>query len=91
MRKITEVKSLPKKMFFIKYSNGMEGKISLEKLTTREQFEKFKDVDVFEDVVIDENTGDIIVNGDIELCKNAIYGILDLKKQMANLGLSMGD
>lgn len=91
MRKITEVKTLPNKKLFIKYSNGMEGKISLEKLTTREQFAELQKIDVFEDVVIDEKSGDVIVNGNIELCKNAIYGILDLKKQMAGLGLLMGD
>jgi len=91
MRKIIEVKTLPNKKLFIKYSNGMDGKISLEKLTTREQFAELQKIDVFEDVVIDEKSGDVIVNGNIELCKNAIYGILDLKKQMASLGLLMGD
>jgi len=89
MRKIIEVKTLPNKILFIKYSNGMEGKISLEKLTTREQFEELNKINVFEDVIVDDKSGDIIVNGKIELCKNAIYGILDLKKQMAGLGLSM--
>ncbi len=91
MKKIIEVKTLPKKILFVKYSNGMEGKISLEKLTTREQYEELQSVDVFTDVKIDENSGDVIVNGNIELCKNAMYGILDLKKQMASLGLSMDD
>jgi len=91
MRKIVEVNSLPDKKLFVKYSNGMEGKISLEKLTTREQFAELQSVDVFTDVKIDEKSGDIIVNGNIELCKNAMYGILELKKQMANLGLSMDD
>ncbi|MCK5457188.1 MAG: DUF2442 domain-containing protein [Melioribacteraceae bacterium] len=91
MRKIVETKPLPNKKLFVKYSNGMEGKISLEKLTTREQFEELQSVDVFTDVKIDEKSGDIIVNGNIELCKNAMYGILDLKKQMASLGLSMDD
>ncbi len=91
MRKIIEVKTLPNKKLFIKYSNGMDGKISLEKLTTREQFAELQKIDVFEDVVIDEKSGDIIVNGNIELCKNALYGIFDLKKQMADLGLPMDD
>ncbi|MDA3860934.1 MAG: DUF2442 domain-containing protein [Melioribacteraceae bacterium] len=91
MRKIIEAKALPDKKLFIKYSNGMEGKISLEKLTTRERYDELKNIDVFENLVIDEKSGDVIVNGDIELCKNAMYGILDLKKQMAGLGLSMDD
>ncbi len=91
MRKITEVKTLPDKKLYIKYSNGMEGKISLEKLTTREQYAELQSVDVFTDVKIDEKSGDVIVNGNIELCKNAMYGILDLKRQMAGLGLSMDD
>ena len=91
MRKIVDVKTLPNKILFVKYSNGMEGKISLEKLTTREQFAELQNIDVFTDVKIDEKSGDVIVNGNIELCKNAMYGILDLKKQMASLGLSMDD
>jgi len=91
MRNIVEVKTLPDKILYVKYYDGMEGKISLKKLTTREQFEEMKDVDVFEDVKIDKESGDVIINGKIELCKNAMYGILDLKKQMAGLGLSMDD
>jgi len=91
MRKIIEAKALPDKIIYAKYSNGMEGKVSLKKLTTREQYEELERIDVFEDVIIDEKSGDIIVNGNIELCKNALYGILDLKKQMSNLGLLMGD
>lgn len=91
MKKIVEVKSFPDKKIYVKYSNGMDGKVSLEKLTTREQFAELQNVDVFKDVKIDEKSGDIIVNGNIELCKNAMYGILELKKQMASLGLSMDD
>lgn len=91
MRKIVEVKTLPDKKLYIKYSDGMVGKISLEKLTTRSQYAELQSVDVFTDVKIDEKSGDVIVNGNIELCKNAMYGILDLKKQMAGLGLSMDD
>ncbi len=91
MRKIIEVKSFPDKKLFVKYSDGMDGEISLEKLTTREQYENLQSQDVFSDLKVDENSGDIILNGNIELCKNAIYGILELKKQMANLGLSMDD
>jgi len=91
MRKIIEAKALPNKLIYAKYSNGMEGKVSLKKLTTREQYAELQSIDVFTDVQIDEKSGDIIVNGNIELCKNALYGILDLKKQMAGLGLSMDD
>lgn len=89
MKKIIEIKALPEKKIFIKYSDGMEGIISLEKMVTREQFADLRETDIFIDIHIDEKSGDIIVNGNIELCKNAIYGILDLKKQMAGLGLSM--
>jgi len=91
MKKIAEVKTLPEKKIFIKYSNGMEGVISLQKMITRDEFTKLKDIDVFENVRISENSGNIIINDKIELCKNAVYGILDLKKQMASIGLKMGD
>jgi hypothetical protein len=91
MRKITEVKSLPEKKIFVKYSNGMEGTISLERLATREQFAELRNVDVIQNLIVDEKSGDIIVNENIVLCKNALYGIFDLKKQMMTLGLPMGD
>jgi hypothetical protein len=89
MKKIAEFKTLPNKKIFVKYTNGMEGTISLEKLVKREEFEALSNIDKFEDVHIDEKSGDIIVNGNIELCKDAMYGILDLRKQMAKLGLIM--
>lgn len=91
MKKIIEIKALPEKKIYLKYSNGMEGIISLQKMITREEFAKFQNVDIFVDIRIDESSGDIIINGNIELCKNAIYGILELKKQMASLGLPMGE
>ncbi|MCF6268891.1 MAG: hypothetical protein L3J41_04205 [Melioribacteraceae bacterium] len=91
MRKIIEYKTLPEKKIFVKYADGMQGKISLEKISTRKQFAELCKEDIIEDAKLDEKSGDIIVNGNIELCKNAMYGILDLKKQMAGLGLSMDD
>jgi len=91
MRKITEVKSLPEKKIFVKYSNGMEGTISLERLSTREQFAELRNVDVIQNIFVDEKSGDIVVNENIILCQNALYGIFDLKRQMMNLGLPMGD
>ncbi len=91
MRKIVEYKALPEKKIFIKYLDGMEGKISLEKLSTQEQFAELCKEDIIEDIKVDEKSGDIIINGNIELCKNAMYGILEIKKQMAGLGLPMDD
>jgi hypothetical protein len=91
MRKIIEFKTLPNEKLFLKYSDGMEGKISLKKLVKHDEFETLLKADKFEDMHIDENSGDIILNGNIELCKNAMYGILELRKQMANLGLPMDD
>lgn len=89
MNTIIEVKTLQNKKLFVKYSDGLEGQISLDKLTTREQYSDLQNINNFEDVKIDEKSGDVIINGNIELCKNAMYGILDLKRQMAGLGLNM--
>jgi hypothetical protein len=89
MRKIIEIKALPEKKFFVKYSNGMEGVVSLQKLAKRDKYAELRNIDIIEDFYLDEKSGDIIVHGNIVLCKNAIYGMLDLKKQMAKLGLSM--
>lgn len=87
MRKIVEVKPLPDKKLFVKYSNGMEGVLNLVKLSEREEYKALKKIDKFEDAYINQETGDIIINGNIELCKNATYDILNLKKQMEALGL----
>lgn len=87
MRKIVEVKPLPDKKLFVKYSNGVEGVLNLVKLSEREEYKALKKIDKFEDAYINQETGDIIINGNIELCKNATYDILNLKKQMEALGL----
>ena len=87
MRNIVEVKSLPGKKIFVKYSDGMEGILSIVKLAEREEYKALRSIDKFEDAYIHTDTGDIIINGNIELCKNATYDILNLKKQMEALGL----
>ena len=87
MRKIIETKPLPDRKLFVKYSNGMEGVLNLAKLSEREEYKSLRSIDKFEDAHINSDTGDIIINGNIELCKNAIYDILNLKKQMEALGL----
>ena len=87
MRKIIEVKPLPDKKLFVKYSNDMEGILNLEKLSEREEYKALKTIDKFDDAYIHAETGDIIINGNIELCKNATYDILNLKKQMEAIGL----
>lgn len=87
MRKIVEVKSHSGKKIFVKYSDGMEGILSIVKLAEREEYKALRSIDKFEDAYIHADTGDIIINGNIELCKNATYDILSLKKQMEALGL----
>lgn len=87
MREIVEVKSLPEKKIVVKYSDGMEGILSIVKLAEREEYKALRSIDKFEDAYIHPDSGDIIINGNIELCKNATYDILNLKKQMEALGL----
>ncbi len=89
MRKIVEAKPLPNQKLFIKYSDGMEGVLSLVKLAERDEYKALREIDKYEDAYIHPDTGDIIINGNIELCKNATYDILNLKKQMEALGLSL--
>jgi len=86
MNKIVEVKPLQEKKLFVKYSDGVEGVLSLMDISDREEYQELESIDKFEAIIHDE-TGDIIINGNIELCKNATYGILSLKKQMGDLGL----
>ena len=87
MRKIVEVKPLPDKKLFVKYSDGLEGILNLVKLSERDEYKALREIDKFQDAYVHTETGDIIVNGNIELCKNATYDILNLKKQMEALGL----
>ena len=89
MNKIIEFKSLPGKMIFVKYIDGMDGEISLEKLAKRNHLSELSKIDIVENIILDEKSGDLIINGNITLCKNAMYGILELKKQMARLGIRL--
>ncbi|MEN8194356.1 MAG: hypothetical protein ABFS12_16160 [Bacteroidota bacterium] len=89
MRKVIEVKPLPNKQLFVKYSNGMEGILNLEKLSEREEYKHLRSIDKFDNIKIHPTTGDMILNDNIELCKNATYDILNLKKQMEALGINI--
>ncbi|NOX66084.1 MAG: DUF2442 domain-containing protein [Chlorobi bacterium] len=87
MRKIVEVKPLPDKKLFVKYSDSLEGILNLVKLSERDEYKALREIDKFQDAYVHPETGDIIINSNIELCKNATYDILNLKKQMEALGL----
>ncbi len=91
MPKITKVLPLEDKKIFVKYSDGLEGEISLKKLLKRKEYESLKNKDITDSLRIDEETGDVILFEEIKLCKVAMHEILRLKKQMENIGIFLGD
>lgn len=89
MNKIIEVKILPDKKIFVKYSDDLEGVLDLSKLSEQENYKEFASMNEFENVVINDKTGDLIINGKIEICKNATYEILKLRAQMKSFGINL--
>jgi hypothetical protein len=91
MPKIIEAHPLEDKKIFIKYSDGLEGELSLKKLLAREEYKRFKNKDLKTALRIDEESGDVIVFDTIKLCKVAMHEMLRLKKQMEKVGIYLGD
>lgn len=89
MSNIVEVKVSDKYKLFIKYSDGVEGEISLQHLKDDFTYQFLNDKDEFEKVYVDEKTGDIFWPNSVNLCKNAIYRQLELKCMMKRLKIDM--
>lgn len=91
MRIPITVKPLGNKKLYIKYSNGIEGIIGIEKLLKREEYDRISDNFDISKVYIEPKSKDIILDKNIRLCKNAVYEILQLKKQMERIGLVLNE
>ena len=53
--KISEIKPLPRHSLYIRYNNGVEGKLDLSDTVGKGVFSKFEDVNFFNEVWIGEN------------------------------------
>ena len=90
MIKPVEVKAIEKYKLFVKYSDGVEGEISLSHLKADQNYSFLDDWEFFSNqVCIDERTNDIIWKGKPGLCKNAIYKQLELKCLMRRLKIDL--
>jgi hypothetical protein len=75
----------------VKYSDGLEGTLSLKKLLARKEFEKLGKKSLEGELQIDPESGDVILFGEIKLCKVAMHEMLRLKKQMEKIGIFLND
>lgn len=89
MAKIINVQPTDDFQMIVKYSDGLDGKISLMKMLKHNEYECIKDLVEFKKVKIDSKSGDIVWDCGATICKNALRGMLELQQEMARLGLSL--
>lgn len=89
MPKAEEIKVVDNSRLFVRYSDGIEGEISLESILKDSGHPEFKDPDYLAKVTIDPQTGDPVWPNGVSLCKNAIYRQLELKKLVKKLHIDI--
>ena len=89
MPKPVEVKAIDHMMLFVKYSDGLEGVISLLHQIKNPVYKDLLNMKYFSSVTIDENTKDICWDNGVYLCKDAIYKQLDLVRLAKSLKLDL--
>lgn len=89
MPKLLVVKAKNKFCLYLKYSDGMEGSINLNKLVERIGYKALCNPHIFNEVSIDPDTNDVCWEGGITICKDAIYRQLELKRLMKNLHIDI--
>ena len=73
INKLIEVKPLPEFKLFVKYQDGTEGKTDLSHLAGKGVFSFWNSPGNFEKVYIDEISGAIAWNENLDICPDAIY------------------
>jgi hypothetical protein len=81
------VKPIDDFKILVKYSDGLEGEFNCKNLLKKEGFEILTDEHEFAKVYIDEKSKDICWSEDLNMCKNALYRILELQKLSSSLKL----
>ncbi len=89
MNKITKVEPFDDFQLYIEYSDGFGGKISFEKMLKHKDYKCINDLTEFKKVSIDKKSKDIVWECGATMCKNAARGMLELKQEIKNLGLSL--
>jgi len=67
------VKALKKYRIWVKYEDDSEGVVDLSHLAGKPMFQCWEEADNFKNVYIDQYTGAIAWNEDVELCPDSIY------------------
>lgn len=88
MPKIINVKYSEPRNLFVEYANGVKGTVSVDEVLNHKDYVDIKDTVDVTNVSLAED-GDILIDGKVRLCRNATYGILELKEQMRKLGLEL--
>ena len=73
MFKPIAVKALKKYVIWVKYEDGSEGKVDLSHFAGKPMFQFWEEDKNFEKVYIDETTGAIAWNDEIDFCPDSIY------------------
>lgn len=84
-----EVKTIGKLKIFVKYSDGLDGEISLSKHQADPGYKQLLDDNYFKTVKINNKSHDICWDNGITLCKNAVYKQLELKQLAKKLKLNL--
>ncbi|MBN1889812.1 MAG: DUF2442 domain-containing protein [Thermoflexales bacterium] len=72
MFKPIQVKALPNYQLWVRYSDGVEGKIDLSHLAGKGVFSLWDDYHAFEQVTIG-SSGEIAWGDEIDICPDAVY------------------
>jgi len=73
---------------YVEYTDGMKGRVDLADIINHDDYKNIKrEINVKNITIADD--GDILIDGKVKLCKNATYGILEMKAQMRKLGLEL--
>lgn len=89
MYKIVKVEPLDDYQLYVEYSDGFGGNINFEKMLKHKDYECINDLAEFKKVSIDKKTKDIAWECGATMCKIATRGMLELKQEIKNLGLSI--
>ena len=87
MAKIIEVRPSDNYKLYVKYSDGLDGYLNLQKMLKHKEYECIRDAVEFRKVSIDPETKDIVWECGATMCKVAARNMLKLLSEMKSLGI----
>ena len=87
MAKIIEVKPSEDFRLYVKYSDGLDGFINMERMLKHPEYKELNNIEEFMKVGIAEKTKDIKWECGATMCKVATRNMLKLISEMKSLGL----